>query len=215
MSTVDPQSLMRYADNELSLPERRLVEDQLRGDPDAKALLATFQAQRDQLKAALAGEDDGLERYELAIDRALEKRRRDRRQAEIRRWALPLAASLLITVIGGFASVHYADRRAQSETARLLAAQAAELAKDRELALETRLEALERQISGSTLTWSNEASGTEGAVTPLRTFRTPSGQWCREYREITTFDGNEEERLSIACRNDGRGWAAPEAPGPT
>lgn len=214
MSTIDPELLMRYADNELSLPERRLVEDRLRTDPDAQALAASFQVQRSRLQAALA-DDDMSERHEQAIDRALERRRSDRRQAEIRRWALPLAASLLITVLGGLASFHYADKHAMSETARLLAIQSAELVRDRELALETRLEALERQISGRTLTWTNEASGTRGAITPLRTFQTPAGQWCREYREIVTFGATEEERLSIACRNDRQDWTAPQTSGST
>jgi len=213
MSTIAPECLMRYADNELSLPERRLVEEKLRSDPEAKALVDVFQGQRDQLQRALTGGDDeaGLGCQEQAIDRALEKRRRDMRRADIRRWVLPLAASLLITVIGGIFSIHHADQRAQTETARLLAAQA----HDRELALETRIEALERLLSGNTLTWANDASGTQGSITPLRTFQTPAGQWCREYRETTDFPTMNEERLSIACRGDNQNWTAPPGPGST
>ncbi len=211
MSTITPEFLMRYADNELSLPERRLVEETLRSDPEAKALVTTFQGQRRQLRTALAGGDDEAElrRHERAIDQALERRRRHQRQADIRRWALPLAASVLITLIGGALSVHYADQRAETETARLLAAQA----HDHELALETRIEALERMLSGNTLTWTNAASGTQGSITPLRTFQTPAGQWCREYRETTSFPTASEERLSIACRNSHQDWGAPPGPG--
>lgn len=212
MSTIDPECLMRYADNELSLPERRRVEEKLRADPKAQALVATFHDQRGLLQTALAGGDDeeGLRQCERAVDRALEKRRRHQRRADIRRWVLPIAASVLITLIGGLSSTHYAEQRARTETARLLAAQA----HDRELALETRIEALERMLSGNTLSWTNDISGTKGSITPLRTFQAPGGEWCREYREITTFPTTREEQLSIACRNNQQNWAPP-GPGST
>ncbi len=214
MSTIDPERLMRYADNELGLPERRLIEEKLRMDPDAQALVAAFGDQRGQLRVAMARDDEaGLRQCERSIDRALEKRRRQQRQTDIRRWALPIAASLLITLIGGILSTHYAEQHAKTETARLLVAQAAEHAKDRELALETRIEALERMLSGNALTWANDISGTKGSITPLRTFQAPDGQWCREYRETTTSPTTKEEQLSIACRNSEQDWAAPSGPG--
>lgn len=213
MSTIDPELLMRYADDELGLPERRLVEEKLRTDPKAEALVATFQGQRERLSAALMTTDDeeSLRRQERWLDQTIDKRRRQQRHSDIRRWALPIAASLLITLIGGIFSIHYADERARIETARLLAAQA----HDRELALETRIEALERMLSGNTLTWMNDISGAKGSITPLRTFQTPAGQWCREYRETTIFANTSDERLSIACRDDQQGWAAPPATGST
>lgn len=213
MSTIDPELLMRYADNELSLPEHRLVEDKLCTDPDAQALVTAFGGQRVLLQAALAAGDDDAElrRCERSIDQAFERRRRHQRQTDIRRWALPIAASLLITLIGGILSTHYAEQRAKTETTRLLTIQA----HDRELALGTRIEALERALSGNTLTWTNDISGTEGSITPLRTFQSPNGQWCREYRETTTSSASQEEQLSIACRDNQQGWTAPPGPGST
>lgn len=211
MSTIDAELLMRYADNEISLPERRLVEDQLKIDADARDLLATFRDQRNDLRSFLTiGEDDaGLRSCEDAIERALERRRRLKRRTEISRWALPIAASLLITLAGGLLSAHYAEQRAQSEIARILAEQATENAQARQLALQTRVDALERMLSGDTLTWTNEDSGSEGSITPLRTFQRPDGRWCREYRERTSSHTAEEERLSIACRDSEGRWNSP------
>ncbi|MEM8949992.1 MAG: hypothetical protein AAGA21_19305 [Pseudomonadota bacterium] len=213
MSTLDPELLMRYADNELNLPERRLVEEKLRTDPEAEAIVTAFRNQRSLLPAAfeMVNDESGLHACETVIDRALDKRRRQQRQADIRRWALPIAASLLMMLLGGALSFQYADQRARTEAARLLA----EHAKDRELALETRIGALERMLSGNTLTWTNDASGTMGSITPLRTFQTPAGQWCREYRETTHFPNTTEETLSIACRNDHQSWTMPPEPGAT
>lgn len=207
MSAIDPELLMRYADDEVSHPERRSVEERLGADPNARDLLATFLEQRARLPAALAlAEDEArLSRCECAIDRALGQRRRRQRRADIRRWALPIAASLVITLAGGLLSAHYANRRASTEVARILAAQA----HDHQLALETRIEALERVLSGDTLTWTNEGSGATGSITPLRTYRAPDGQWCREFRETTTSPAANEQQLGIACR-DGEGtWTPP------
>ena len=211
MSAIDAELLMRYADNEVGLSERRLVEKQLNNDPTARDLLASFRDQRTGLASALALSEDeeGLRSCERAIDRALERRRRQQRWAEVRRWALPIAASLLITLAGSLLSAQYAEQRARSETTRILAELAAAEEETHQLALQTRIEALERMLSGDTLTWANEGSGSEGSITPLRTYQTPDGRWCREYHERTSSQTSEDERLSIACRDSEGRWNAP------
>lgn len=207
MTAITPELLMRYADSEVSLPERRLIEAHLPADAEARALLAAFQAQRDQLPAAFssAGEDNP-DRFEQVIDRAFDQRRRTQYRAEIRRWSLPLAASLLITLAGGLIAFLYAEQRIQTETARILQEHAAEQAEIRELALQTRIEALERIVSGSSLSWTNDAAGATGTITPLRTYQGPDGQWCREYQETTTRGTTADNRFSIACRTSSGMW---------
>ena len=211
MNTIEPELLMRYADDEASGTESRIVEARLPADPKARDLLASFRAQRSLMQAAFetADDDQSVPRFEHAINQAFAQRRRRQRRRDVRRWALPLAASLLIMLAGGLFATHYVDQRIQSETARILAELSARQALDRELALRTRIDALERMISGKTLSWMNEGSGTQGSVTPLRTFQGTEGQWCREYRETTTTETVEEQRLSIACRDGEGGWSAP------
>ncbi|MGI9485123.1 MAG: RT0821/Lpp0805 family surface protein [Geminicoccaceae bacterium] len=204
--SINPELLMRYADNEVSLPERRFIEEELSGNPEQTTLVAAFRDQRDQLRLALGADDeDGLGRSEQAIDLAFEKRRRLRRRFEIYRWGLPIAASLLITLIGGLLSFHYAERKVVTEVASVLASQA----EDRNLALQTRIEALERMLSGTTLTWANEGSGAQGSITPLRTYQALDGQWCREFRETTTSPNSEGSRIGIACRDSAGSWIPP------
>ena len=207
MSNIDPELLMRYADGEASPPECRLVEGHLGSEPEARKMLASFRHQRLCLPAALVQADDetGLRRCERAIDQALDQRRRHQRRVAIRRWAMPIAASLLIAIAGSLLGARYAEERASAGEARILAAQA----HDRELALETRIEALERMLSGRTLTWTNESSGTTGSITPLRTYRDPGGQWCREYSETTSSSIAETQQLSIACRDSDGAWTPP------
>lgn len=204
--SINPELLMRYADNEVSLPERRFIEEELSGNPEQTTLVAAFRDQRDQLRLALGADDeDGLGRSEQAIDLAFEKRRRLRRRFEIYRWGLPIAASLLITLIGGLLSFHYAERKVVTEVASVLASQA----EDRNLALQTRIEALERMLSGTTLTWANEGSGAQGSITPLRTYQALDGQWCREFRETTISPNSEGSRIGIACRDSAGSWIPP------
>ena len=213
MTTLEPELLMRYADDEVSLPERRLVEERLPADPEARNLLASFRTQRHLMPAAfnIADDDQDQHRFEHAINQAFQTRRRRQQRKDIHRWALPLAASVLITIIGGLFATYYADQRIQSETTRILAEQATRQAQDRELALQTRIDALERIISGNSLTWTSDATGATGTITPLRTYQAPDGQWCREFFETGTAETREEGRFSIACRDDGGTWKPPVA----
>jgi len=208
MKTIEPELLMRYADGEVSLPERRWIDERLPADPEGQALLASFQTQGVRLPAAfaMAERDDDLRRCEDVINAAFEQRRQQRRQADVRRWALPLAASLLITLSGGLFATYYADQRIQTETTRILAEQAARQTQEQALALETRINALERIISGNSLTWESETTGTTGTVTPLRTYQGPDGQWCREYRETTSTGSADNRQFSIACRTPDGLW---------
>ena len=65
--------------------------------------------------------------------------------------------------------------------------------------------ALDTQVSGGSVTWQNPASGSRGSVTPLRTFKTADGRWCREYRQEIAAVALTERRIGIACR-DAEGW---------
>lgn len=75
------------------------------------------------------------------------------------------------------------------------------------LARNTVQEALEKASSRTSLTWSYVEDGSKGAITPLRTYRTTAGYYCREYLEIveTSTDG-ATRRQRTACRDDDGLW---------
>ncbi|MEM7044418.1 MAG: RT0821/Lpp0805 family surface protein [Pseudomonadota bacterium] len=207
MRTIEPELLMRYADGDVSETARRAIETMLKTDPEASDLVAMFRGQNAKLRAMAPTMDDDLvlRRLERNIDDALAVRRR-RRQSDLRRWALPIAASLVITLIGGLISLQLVERRVDSRIAAFLADQAG----DQELVALSRAEALEQMVSGSPLIWANERSGTRGSITPLGTFQASDGTWCREYEEVITTSTAEERRFGIACRDaDGR-WSPPQ-----
>jgi len=59
---------------------------------------------------------------------------------------------------------------------------------------------LEGHLSGSPHDWFDAISGKTGTVTPVRTFKTKSGVFCRDF-EVRTKDG--EVNKGRACRSQG------------
>lgn len=69
--------------------------------------------------------------------------------------------------------------------------------------------ALENLVSGTASNVSDR--GTEIAVTPLRTWKSVSGHWCRRYELIVTQPGADPERnKATRCRQDGVWKRLPE-----
>lgn len=66
---------------------------------------------------------------------------------------------------------------------------------------------LETQLSGQPLNWQNIDAGSLGSITPLRSFRTSEGRYCREF-EVTyeTDDGRDGQFMDIACRFEDGVW---------
>lgn len=202
MQTIEPETLMRYADGELDALECAEVEARLAYDRTAEETVADLRERR-ALVAAAFRQNDVAPRSDLVavIDAGLAERTRRQRDG-IRRWLLPLAASVLVAVLGSALAFYVADQRIDGAIDRMLAAQA----NDQALMASTLLNALERHRSGETVVWSNAESGAAGSVTPLRTFRSASGKWCREFERIVTAPGGQDSRIGIACRQDDAGW---------
>ena len=66
--------------------------------------------------------------------------------------------------------------------------------------------ALEKNRTGAASTWRNPDSGNAGTVTPTRTYKTASGQFCREYQQTITVGGKTERAYGRACRQPDGSW---------
>lgn len=66
--------------------------------------------------------------------------------------------------------------------------------------------ALEKNKTGTKSTWRNPDSGNEGTITPTRTYKTDSGQFCREYQQTITVGGKTEQGYGRACRQPDGSW---------
>lgn len=77
---------------------------------------------------------------------------------------------------------------------------------DRRLAELTSQRALEASPSGSSVEWRNPDNGNYGYVTPNKTFRNSSGQYCREYTQTVVIGGKQQKAYGTACRQPDGQW---------
>lgn len=80
---------------------------------------------------------------------------------------------------------------------------------DRKIAQKSLQNALENSVSGKPVRWQNPASGASGSVTPLKTWQTARGKYCRAYREKIKFPtGQSLNRRGTACRSPNAVWTS-------
>ncbi|MGB3810123.1 MAG: RT0821/Lpp0805 family surface protein [Parvibaculum sp.] len=60
--------------------------------------------------------------------------------------------------------------------------------------------------SGQPVSWRNPDSGTYGDVTPVRSYNSDSGQYCREYQQTIYVGGKKENGYGTACRQPDGSW---------
>ncbi len=65
---------------------------------------------------------------------------------------------------------------------------------------------LEYAPSNQPVYW--ESDGAQYQVTPLRTYRSGSGEYCREYQTYIYIDGQEQQAYGTACRQPDGAWRA-------
>jgi surface antigen len=67
-------------------------------------------------------------------------------------------------------------------------------------------QALESIPTGQSVAWRNPDSGNSGVVTPMRTYQTATGQYCREYTQTITVGGERQQSYGTACRQPDGSW---------
>jgi surface antigen len=212
MHNVSHDDLVRYLDGELDAEEARAVERALAVDASLRNTLRSLSEGTALLRAAFNEPVHGAVPQALAerVSASLAKARgggapswTSRRLAP-RRWYIPavVAASIAVIALGLGGGYLVSDARLAGERARFEAL----LQEDRqafELAVQ---DALERQTSGTSVNWHNPESGNGGTVTPIRTFKSSNGEWCREYEHEAKTASDAERRHAIACRTQQGRW---------
>lgn len=78
---------------------------------------------------------------------------------------------------------------------------------DKTLADQKLQTALEKTLSGQSTRWQNPQSGASGSVTPLKTWKTSNGTYCRSFSEkIILASGKAMSRRGVACRSANAVW---------
>ena len=196
---LDPARLEAYADGELDPEAMSETAELLMRDPEAFARVRTLHKEAALLRAAYqeAAEAPLPPGLLQTIDRGFARRRGG---AGLQRYAL--AAAIAFAVVAGLAGYLMGEFRAREE----LAVIAAREAEDQRILSATIEEALENSPSGERVAWNNPDSGTYGEVVPVRTYRSKSNHWCREYLTSKVTAGIEEKTRAIACRAGNGDW---------
>jgi len=75
------------------------------------------------------------------------------------------------------------------------------------LAMEnTAQQALEYNQGHHSSAWRNPDTGHSGTITPTRTYREPTGRYCREYTQTVLIGGEQHKAYGTACRRPDGTW---------
>ena len=70
----------------------------------------------------------------------------------------------------------------------------------------THQQALESSPVGKTAQGRNPDSGNHGTITPVKTYETSQGQYCREFQQTITVGGETKKAFGKACRQPDGQW---------
>ena len=189
-----------YLDGEATSDEAHATERSLFADPTALALLQGLRRDASALRCALDQRvaTRPADRLLESISAAFE--RRQGRRSGLPPWCGLAAACLAFLAIGVGSGLWLAREPAETglplfETHRELAQLNADRAVRR---------ALETLVSGQSIAWRHGRD--RGSVTPLRTYRSRSGHWCREYLRTTRLSGHLIAVRALACRGEEGDW---------
>jgi surface antigen len=204
---ADFDRLMAYCDGELDAAAIAEVEALLARDPAARRTVQSLREVDGLCRAALhAPQREAVPpRLTAAVEAGFAARNRGGggagRHATMR-WALPLAASIAVAVLGASGAYYGAQYQVDRALARMEAARA----EDQKTLAAAVSRALEGVPSGQAVDWRNPDTGTSGTVRPVRTYKSKSDHWCREYEETILRDGTVEHRRGLACREGNGDW---------
>ena len=66
--------------------------------------------------------------------------------------------------------------------------------------------ALENNRTNEQSTWRNPDSGHSGDITPVRTYKSSEGSYCREYTQTVYIGGEPQAAYGRACRQPDGSW---------
>jgi surface antigen len=201
---LDPSRLEAYVDGQLDAAAMSETAEQLIADPESLGRVRALHRDAALLCAAYqeAAEAPIPSALLATIDRGFARRRRA--NSALRGYAM--AAALALGLLGALTGYLLGEYRAYSA----LEAIAASEAEDQRILAAAIEQALERTASGHSVAWRNPDSGAHGQVIPVRTYRSKSNHWCREYLASKVTDGDEEKIRAIACRAGDGDWVKVE-----
>jgi surface antigen len=200
------EKIGRILDGDVSGEERVVLLAEIEQIPGAQELLQEMSEDNERLTQAISASipQESLDRFEAVIDVEFDSRISARPQKRARPWmrtGFQIAATLVL-VAGTFAFTSF---WMQSRMDDAVASLAAHMETERILLAQTVQNALETKMSGEPVHISQEGNWSE-ILTPIKTYKSKSGHWCRQYLRQTTFGGLDLSIRGTACRDQNGTW---------
>jgi len=196
----------KLLDFEGSAEERAALMERVEKQDGGKDLFERMSADNAALQNAVSLEvpEPSMARFQALIDREFERRERPAASPAPSSWKTSFVqmAAALVLVAGTFAFTSFWMQSRMDEAVSSLAAH---LETERVLLAQTVQEALETKVSGEPVFIGQEGDWSE-ILTPIKTYRSKSGHWCRQYLRETTFGGLDLSIRGTACREENGTW---------
>ena len=212
--TIDEATLIAYVDGELDSATAREVEESLSTDEAAKRFV---ERQREISSLARVAFNDTMheevpEHLKSAISPNNQVQSMDdaniivipNKKHTASSWgrALPMAAAVAGLLIGAGGGYEFSGKKYEQN----LRLAALTIEQDNVSMDKTLNQALEVNLSGAPMTWSNPDSGQTASFTPVNTYQDKTGRFCREYRKDLVVNGETSSTFGLACRSDKGKW---------
>ncbi len=201
------ENIGRMLDGEVSAEERADLLFQIRQTKEGAELLQRMSEDNVLLQNAVpaAVPEDSMDRFHSVMDREFATRGTPPHPRHARlSWTGTVVqmAAALVLIAGTFAFTTF---WMQSRMDDAVASLAAHMETERVLIARTVQEALETKVSGEPVHIGPEGDWSE-ILTPIRTYKSKSGHWCRQYLRQTTFGGLDLAIKGTACRDENGAW---------
>jgi len=186
--------------------ERTALRARIERQPGGRELLQDMAHDNTTLQKAVAADvpDESMKRFQALIDREFERRELPVAHHAHASWKTMFVqmAAALVLIAGTFAFTSF---WMQSRMDDAVSSLAAHMETERILLAQTVQETLETKVSGEPVFIGQEGDWSE-VLTPIKTYRSKSGHWCRQYLRQTTFGGRELSIRGTACRDGNGTW---------
>lgn len=61
-------------------------------------------------------------------------------------------------------------------------------------------------VSGHSTQWQNAQNGHYGGVSIAKSYQSSHGEYCREYQQVVTINGQQQKAYGTACRQPDGSW---------
>ncbi len=198
------EEIGRLLDNEVPEAKRDEVEAWIDAQPGGAELLNQMSSDYNKFRQAMADpiSDSALERFTSIIDTEFAARGERHPGRRPVTGVLPQLAAALVLVAGtSIVTGLWMQNRMDIAISEIVA----HMETERSLIGETVQRVLETRISGEAVTVNSDGAWSD-VLTPIQTYKSKSGHWCRHYIRQTEFGGHNMTIRGTACRDENGVW---------